>query len=578
MSRKEQLNKWKDFYNIPEDGQYIHSHWDTFERIYQINNLNNNNIFNDFFTKYKYVLVNILREYSAYSEDMRAGFIQEGVNQGVFTTTDPNQSLKEWNQLIQKIKSEYDLFRNVLFLKSFQQTITDFAKTSKKVYQDKKRYIEEVSNNLQQIIEALITIYNFATTENSKLLQFANGIEYKPYAKKVKAKDVHFDINRAFFAINQMVSNFQSSKTSGTDKTLQILEKIKKDFSKINDFNDPNQLEKIERFITTMTRQDPRKYIKDFLGGKTVFTDILGGLLEVGLEQGLKEQDGVYVDIAKELAIESNKSAAELLKDLNVQDISIFKFTFDNEKIIGGASLKATKPTVSKNYAISDIDFSKTPFFKKMLSGSGSSIELLHWLRANIISLHNYTADDNSETFVRKITYDKNTNKPKYSSNNYTEFIDKYLEMESDIAGISSIPRAFDGILEMQEEIKGRDFNGARFYNAVINIEDKFYWLYDILIKLIEELSTNFMTDAISYKAQQEKSKKSVYKTLGNPQKLEELWKKKINFIQSLRFPTYKKAISDSSIKTIISNIYDDLAYRSPIGNIGITIKYGRLI
>lgn len=594
-SKKANRDKWNDFYNVPGDGNYIHSHWENFKMIYDYNkiaeDLGDNS---SFFNKMLSIMLQSADRHLDYWEKRRSEFIEAAIKNGFIGEKDrnPSTAILEINKKVNAILEHHKLFNAYRVLTNFKNAYakSDWGRTTNvKEIRNIQQFVEKITENLGEIINALSQINDWAISALGSDYDFfafnPEGdltVEYDK--KKVKQKQISEIPARVVVAVNSTLSllNIRGINTKSArdqlEKIQSMIETIVNDISIHG--NSSEYFRGLDHFSLGIGRQTPREFAEEDLL-KPDWSGILGGILEV-VTDSVFDSEGILNEVAKSMGKDdaSKLNWGQLLKDHTIVDNIAFNWEIEENGIkkmfIGGISAKSlASGSDTKSYETSIFDYSTSEQLQKINNSGFSTISVLKWMRANVIALNTYNLEEKS-IFE---SYEKSKIQPKMEP----RIVKPFLDLELKIAGIMGIPRAFDGIIEYSEEILVKDFNGYYFYTALLNASGKYYWMYDIIEKIIDQLKKDVnATTYIQFKPKGKYTEKSVYNMQGDKNKIENLWKTKENTIQNKKKNreqiSYKSLIGDKNLKRQISSLYEDLALKTPITTVFYSIKYGVIV
>lgn len=593
---------WKDLYSVPSKDSYVHSNAANFEAV-----LNHNNIFKkgagDFESKIRPVVIRILEKHVEYWLDLRKQFIAAGMEDGIFTSSDTQKCLEEFNTFYQNGEASFT------YLKAFRsmtkvsdkyikigrdggkftpkkQTRTDWLPVNTffagaKLVRDADAYIDLIETSWNEAIDALINVYNQIISENVKLLEFTHVIDVDD-AELVKAEP---DFNRrfAFAKLNTLIVNMSAG--TGGKTGLWGLINLKKLFE--GNPSDQTRQEMLIILFDSLGRQNLRGYLATTWSA--AIPNIRANLLELG-STALMGSMRTNKEVTKALAkLIGDQDAGTVLKNYTVADTIVFKTKLDiktGDNLFFGINLKSTQSSrLSRSYNTKEANFLHPAVLKDIKESSGP-VQILHWLRANISSLTQFEASqkDTSKNHKSKV-------KSTIKDNN---IFDNFLDLETELSALMLIPRVFDGVFDYQKGValKNYEKTGSRFHAALINVQkiDKnnddmrkvnFLWTYDLTNNMIKDLKTKKVTEIIYYNAKPgvKDSKASPIKIEGiNESLLSGAWerKKKLynSFISNGKFISYDILMSDSSLQSIFEEIYRGTSINSPITDIKFSVDF----
>lgn len=562
MTRKK---PWEDFYDVT-NVRYVHSYWRNFESIYKKNNIDLSKTKDDStFQKIIASVFIVLEEQVKEWKNLRNAFITSGVERNIFTSTDPQKALLEWNQMYQKYKKEKEYLgaiHDVMEIAAEYSTIhkKNIWKEDPKHSKAAEKYWNFLAQRMTQALDGFIAINKYIFENHSNAINFIDAEDYdKKLGTEASKQNVSQSVIRAITAINDILKSMGkgSIKNDGLNILKNDLETAKKDLLDTSKPWDQNKFEQLDRFFTLFGRQNPKNYLQNTFGAPK-WTDVKGILYETIIEDAFKGSRFIFVP--------DGGKAAEELKEQTTSDLLTFEFNYKSKSVRGGISLKTTSDG-SFNTFYAPQDFIDSSVFQQVENGLSSS-NTVQWLRSNILALNTFNLDDETGRL--------SADGPKATGT--TQYLDEFLDLEEYITGLMILPRALDGVYEFQDKITLKEFNGQVVYTALINMKDKFYWVADIAEKLVNSFKTNIVNNPF-YKAKAQQERKNLtsfnFSSVSESQ-LKDFYNKKRAILGKLSSVLYTN-ISES-LKAEIDELYRELGTSTPISKIGVTLNYKKLV
>ncbi len=553
---------WQDIYDV-QSLDYVHSHWKYFENIYNKNNikLGRKDVF---FQKAIASVFLILDKQVAEWKAMRKAFIEEGINRKVFTSTDPKKCLDRWNKLYKELNEGEKADKNLGAMNKLLDITAKFPNASKGGKTQK--YLDFIETNLENAFNSFITIVDYITSKQTSTTDFLEANDYKS-VKLVSSSDTA--IVRGITSINSILS------TMGVKETGKIgLEKLKKDLinakTKLLQKGDDASFNQLNTFFTLFGRQKPQKYLNNtIIQGNPAWIDSKGTLFETIVEDALVKKKLAVPPVDSNTGIELSKTTTS--------DVLSWSFSYDSKTVTGGMSLKTTA-SGGFNTGYSPIDFLNSPVFKEVQNGMYTN-RIISWLRANILTLNTFNAEESKEKLqIKTVKFEtKSGLKEKDITVTTDKYLDEFLDLEEFLAGLMILPRVLDGIYQYQDNILLPEFKNKLYYTALINLKDRFVWVADLAEKLINSLKTNIEDNPYyKFKAQQEKNTSTSFKFGYNKKHLEDFYNKKRSVLKNIDNILYSNI--SSAMSSEINEIYNSINSNTIISRIEVSLNYKKLV
>lgn len=534
---------WEDLYAVGSMN-YVHSNSKYFENI-----LNKSTVLGDFkdtsFTRALFnIILLVLEDHLSFWKKMADLAISKAKEEKLYIASESishEKFLEDLNNAYERLK-EANSALGALYtyndLKIKTTTRTEEAKV-------------EMIKNVKVLYESIAALYNVETTlvspffnylKNSGITNFKSMSEIAPNLAGIKEK------------INSAINILGAKDLKGLKNMIDNFNVEELDPSKNPDFN------KIFDFFTVFTRQQ----IKQFLT-----TGWMGGT-----QPDIPQFAGKYLEDIINITFSQDKFAGKLMglknfvpdlgKDLakvSIIDKVVIVGEYDKKQLNLGTGIKLKESTdLTKRYEL-ETDIVHTNYLKSFLGQhralSQNSIDILKWLRVNFQSLNIFSNDEKLKNSI----------------------IDKFVDLEKRIAGLTILPRFLDGVYEYQTEKLSLPETGGQLYHTSFLIMDgKIYWTYKFLEQIIEDIKQNLGDTSKTTTFSTLSSESEINLKKINVVELENLYWQKIQAMKDLDKVSYALLQKSPNVKPIIENLYLSSLSHTPVKSINTAMKFKKMI
>lgn len=563
--------KWKDFYNIPQKENYIHSNKYSFEYILSKNNMSAKDILKDTEKNLANVIILVYEDILKYWENLRNIFIKTFVDKGLTKETDPNKFLEIFNDIFTDAISS-NVTQKILTWKSSNVEIYGSAGALKdtSALEKNKKKIENAFDNLIDMLIELVNyhdsyleewnsmIFNEPVERRSDYGKFGYGreFEYTKDGKKIKKKEYPFSV------LLDNIKTLASILGINANSTTELIKEIQKYKDQLNimAMTNPDQALAHKEFaIHASSKQSITNKFTHFISGVATapigyvgLTDSIATIAEYTSQDALSKSILANKNL-KGLDITNLQGVA--LSDKTTIDQILVSVETDKDTLYFGSSWKLrNEPILKSQYAKSNYE----DFLPK------DKQDFLYWFRRNYLALGTWERSGDMY-FLGDIS-------PK-----------EYIDFETTIASLMALPRMLDGIIDYTDGVALKDFNGSKYHNALIMLDNKTWtWVYDIMVYMIDGMKKDYKSLGISgalgggsdlIKSARGKIEENI-KSI-NPGELKDLWEKKKSIIKKFGRST-RYDLLYNGLANDMQGIVNQSFARAPIEGIYLTLNLGK--
>ena len=473
-------SKWKDFYNIPDKQDYIHSNRHGFEYILSKNNMSAKDILKDTQDNLTTIIIEVYKDILSYWAGLRKTFIEAFVKEGLTKETDPTSFLKDFNQVFKNAVSQ-NVTMSILNWKKW--SIQLYKKSGLKDLSALKKNEKTINQAFENLMTMLVDLINY----HDSYLEDWNKMIFNLPEKQKKEYNLNYSFGREsdkkkkqypLSFLLDTIKTFANLLGIQANNTQELIQSILDYKMKIDNMNakDPDKALAYKEFaVHASSKQTITKNFVSFIEGAATAPEGYVGLTDsLAIAAEYTSQDALAKSNMNKKDIEgldiTNLKGIQLSERTTIDQILISLGTDESDQLIFGASWKLrNEPILKSQYAKSNYE----DFLPK------DKIDFLYWFRRNFIALSKW--ERSGDMYA--------------SSVGYGDFID----FETSIASLMALPRMLDGIIDYTDGVALKDFNGSKYHNAIIMLDNENWtWVYDVISYLIEALQKSYKGSGIS--------------------------------------------------------------------------------